>query len=169
MAYKETADVAGSNKGVNSKGFANLQRQNTPAPQQAMKRQIRRALNEGASEATATRASTPRVNSAPRYNGPAAPSSQEQRNEQNMARQNSRVATSKPIMVSTNGGGRSARPDPEAGNKPLNGSISRPNVKKKDGLNFRSNMMAGASASAGRAQQRKPMPKSRSTPRERTK
>ena len=105
MAYKATADVAGSNKGVNL---------------------TRSPLNGGAAGGSAD-------------------------------------------SLGKSVGGRSARPDPEAGNKPLNGSISRPNVKKKDGLNFRSNMMAGASASAGRAQQRKPMPKSRSTSRERTK
>lgn len=123
MAYKETADVAGSNP--------RAQKLATPAM-------------------SATRISRPIMQ-----------------------------ANAEPIRSPLNGGGasgnrgggsgRSSRSDPEAGNKPLNGSISRPNVKKKDGLNFRSNMMAGASASAGRAQQRKPMPKSRSTSRERTK
>ena len=87
----------------------------------------------------------------PRYNGPAAPSSQEQRNEQHPAR-----GTSKPIMVSTSrgaaGGGSSSRRGSAA---PVKATAPK---KPKGGNMYKNNKakpsfgMAGASASEGRAQ-----------------
>ena len=93
----------------------------------------------------------------PRYNGPAAPSSQEQRSEQHPARGNASkpamISTSRPIRSPLPGGGGSSSSRGSAApakavapKKPKGGNMYKNNKSKT------SFGMAGASASEGRAQ-----------------